>query len=81
MFYPHTPGKKEYSGIFRVTDCEFLIRFSKLKMADSRWGCWNEKPRYIVEKVDSGIFGVADYESVIRFSKLKMADSRWWPLE
>ena len=40
-----------YSGVFGVADYEYVIRFSKFKMADSRWRPPKSKTAIILVKI------------------------------
>ena len=61
-----------------IADYEFIVRFTKLNMADPRWRMEFSKITVkSVQNVHSRVFGVADYELIIRFLKFNMADPRW----
>ena len=62
-------GINMYLEFFRVAGSESVIRFSQLKIANSRWRLQKRKNHDDIGKnMCSGVFGVADNEFVIRFS-------------
>ena len=64
--------------IFRVDDCEFIVRFIKFNMADPRWRI--EFSKMIINSVKNvylRVFEVADYKFFVIFTTFNIVDPKW----